>query len=276
MTDQYAVIGSPIGHSKSPPIHAEFARQTGQDLVYTALEAPRGGFSSVVDMFRANGGKGLNVTMPFKGDAFAYATEFTDRARITQSVNTLTFDGKRVAADTADGAGIVRDIQQNMGFAIRGRRVLLLGAGGAVRSVLLTILEQQPAEVVIANRTVEKALALQRQYAGHGFKVRAGGYPDVRGESFELVISGTSASLTNDLPPLPPEVFAPSSLAYDMVYGKGVTRFLAFARDHGAAQLADGLGMLVEVAAESFYVWRGVRPDTRAVLHTILFNTRSY
>jgi shikimate dehydrogenase len=269
MTDRYAVIGNPIGHSKSPPIHTEFARQTGQDLVYTALEAPRDGFNPVVDLFREQGGKGLNVTMPFKGAAFAYATELTERARITQSVNTLTFEGQRVSADTADGAGLVRDIQQNMGFAIGGRRVLLLGAGGAVRSVLLTILEQQPALVVIANRTGEKALAVRRQYAEHGFEVRAGGYADVRGEAFDLVISGTSASLMGELPPLPPDVFAPGSLAYDMVYGKGETRFLAYAREHGAARFADGLGMLVEVAAESFFLWRGVRPDTRPVMELL-------
>jgi shikimate dehydrogenase len=266
MTDHYAVIGNPIGHSKSPPIHTEFARQTGQDLVYTALEAPRDGFKLAVDVFRANGGRGLNVTMPFKGDAFAYATELTERARITQSVNTLSFDGDRISADTADGAGIARDIQQNMHFAIQGRRVLLLGAGGAVRSVLLNILEQQPALVVIANRTVEKALAVQRQYAAHGLKVRAGGYADVRGQAFDLVISGTSASMTGELPPLPPEVFAPGSLAYDMVYGKGETVFLRFAREHGAIKFADGLGMLIEVAAESFFIWRGVRPDTQPVL----------
>ncbi len=267
MTDRYAVIGNPIGHSKSPPIHTEFARQTGQDLVYTALEAPHDGFKLAVDTFRANGGRGLNVTMPFKGDAFAYATEFTERARLTQSVNTLSFDGDRILADTADGAGIVRDIQQNMHFAIQGRRVLLLGAGGAVRSVLLNILEQQPALVVIANRTVEKALAVQQQYAAHerchSLTVRAGGYGDIRGQAFDLVISGTSASMTGELPPLPPEVFAPGSLAYDMVYGKGETAFLRFAREHGAAQFADGLGMLIEVAAESFFIWRGVRPNTQ-------------
>ena len=270
MTDHYAVIGNPIGHSKSPPIHTEFARQTGQDIVYTALEAPRDGFVEVVDHFRQNGGKGLNVTMPFKGDAFAYATTFTERARITQSVNTLTFTGATISADTADGAGIVRDIQDNLGVPIRGKRVLLLGAGGAVRSVLLTILEQRPAFVAIANRTIEKALALKQQYANHGFRgVHAGGYADVQGQAFDIVISGTSASLNDELPPLPPDVFAPGSLAYDMVYGKGETRFLAYAKVNGATQFADGLGMLVEVAAESFFVWRGVRPNTQPVLELL-------
>jgi shikimate dehydrogenase len=268
MTDRYAVIGNPISHSKSPPIHTAFAAQTGQDMVYELLYAPREGFVEVVNQFREQGGKGLNVTMPFKGDAFAYATAYTERAQITHSVNTLSFASDSVAADTADGAGIVRDIQDNLGIPIHGKRVLLMGAGGAVRSVLLTILEQAPALVAIANRTVEKALALKEQYAAYG-EIRAGGYADVKGEAFDVVINGTSTSLTGELPDLPPEVFVPGALAYDMVYGKGETRFLAYAKQHGAERFADGLGMLVEVAAESFFVWRGVRPNTRPVLELL-------
>ena len=272
MIDRYAVIGNPIGHSKSPPIHTAFAQQTGQQLTYTAVEAHHDGFADVVAAFRASGGKGLNVTMPFKGAAFAYATHFTERARITQSVNTLTFDGADVAADTTDGAGLVRDIQVNVGIPIRGKSVLLLGAGGAVRSVVLTLLEQAPTQIVIVNRNGAKALALQHQFAAYGI-VRAGSYADIANEAFDLVINGTSASLSDELPPLAPTSFAPGSLAYDMVYGKGITRFMAYAQEHGAQQSVDGLGMLIEGAAEAFLRWRGVRPDTQPIF--AMFQTSS-
>lgn len=268
MTDRYAVVGNPIGHSKSPRIHAEFARQTGQDLSYEALLAPLDGFAAAVDAFRAEGGKGMNVTVPFKQEAWRYATALTERARLAEAVNTLRFDGTGVLGDNTDGAGLVRDVTINLNLAVRGRRVLLMGAGGAARGVLLPLLEQQPASFVIANRTADKAVRLAAQFAPYG-RLAGSGYEALAGQAFDLVINATSASLSDALPPLPPGVFAPGSLAYDMMYGKGLTPFLEFARAQGAALLADGLGMLVEQAAESFFLWRGVRPDTRPVIELL-------
>ncbi len=265
MTDRYAVVGNPIGHSKSPRIHAEFARQTGQDLGYEALLAPLDGFAAAVDAFRTEGGKGMNITVPFKQEAWRYATTLTERARLAEAVNTLKFDGNVVLGDNTDGAGLVRDITVNKNFAVYGKRVLLMGAGGAARGVLLPLLEQKPASLVIANRTAEKAAQLATHFAPYG-KLAGSGYAPLAGQAFDLVINATSASLSDALPPLPPGVFAPGSLAYDMMYGKGLTPFLEFAQAQGAALLADGLGMLVEQAAESFFLWRGVRPDTRPVI----------
>ena len=266
MTDRYAVVGNPIAHSKSPLIHAEFARQTGQDMEYAALLAPFDGFAGTVGKFQAEGGKGLNVTVPFKQEAWRLATRLTDRARLAEAANTLKFelDGT-ILADNTDGAGLVRDIRENLGVGIEGKRVLLLGAGGAARGVLLPLLMQQPGQIAIANRTPEKAIALERLFAAHG-PVEGGDYARLAGRRFDIVINATSSSLNNALPPLPPGVFAPGALAYDMMYGKGLTPFLRFARDNGAAHLADGLGMLVEQAAESFFLWRGVRPQTRPVM----------
>lgn len=265
MTDRYAVIGNPIGHSKSPRIHAEFARQTEQALVYEAILAPMDGFATAANAFRADGGRGLNVTVPFKQEAWKYASALTERARLAEAVNTLKFDGETVLGDNTDGAGLVRDITANLGFAVSGKRVLLMGAGGAARGVLLPLLEQKPGSLTIANRTAGKAVQLATHFAPYG-TVDGSGYEALSGQAFDLVINATSASLSDALPPLPPGVFAPGSLAYDMMYGKGLTPFLEFAQAQGAAQLADGLGMLVEQAAESFFLWRGVRPDTRPVI----------
>jgi len=261
MTDLYAVIGNPVAQTKSPRIHAEFARQLGQDLRYEAILAPRDGFAAAVAEFRVAGGRGLNVTAPFKLEAFALATERTDRAEQAGAVNTLKFDGASVLGDNTDGAGLVRDIQDRLGFPIRGRRVLIMGAGGASRGVALPLLHEQPASITIANRTVEKAWALERRFAPFG-PVDGGDYARLAGRQFDLVINATSASLAGELPPLPAGVFAPGSFACDMVYGNEPTCFLAYARDHGAAQVADGLGMLLAQAAESFLLWRGVLPDT--------------
>lgn len=265
MTDHYAVVGHPIAHSKSPRIHAEFARQTGQDLTYEALLAPLDGFTATVDAFRAAGGRGMNVTVPFKQEAWRYATALTERARRAEAVNTLKFDGDAVLGDNTDGAGLVRDITVNHALPLTGKRLLLLGAGGAARGVVLPLLDQNPASLVIANRTAEKAIELARQFADHG-PVKGGGYPELAGQTFDAVINATSASLSDALPPLPPGVFAADSLAYDMMYGKGLTPFLLFAREQGAAHLVDGLGMLVEQAAESFFLWRGLRPETGPVM----------
>lgn len=266
MTDRYAVFGNPISHSKSPLIHAEFARQTGQDIAYEALLAPTDGFAQAVDAFRAAGARGANVTVPFKLEAFRYATELTERARLAEAVNTFTFDGARALGDNTDGAGLVRDVTVNMGVALTGLRVLLMGAGGAARGVILPILRENPAMLFIANRTAAKAEQLAAQFAQYG-PVRGGGYDALRGQAFDVVVNATSSGLSDELPPLPEGVFAPGALAYDMMYGKE-TPFMAFARAQGA-RVADGLGMLVEQAAEAFYLWRGVRPETQPVIELL-------
>jgi shikimate dehydrogenase len=263
MPDLYAVIGNPVAHSKSPQIHAEFARQTGQYLTYERLLAPTHAFKETARAFHARGGCGLNVTLPFKGEAFRFATRLSQRARAAQAVNTLKFEGNAVFGDNTDGAGLVADLARNLGCALAGRRVLLLGAGGAARGVIKPLLEQQPARLVLANRSPGKAQVLAQSFGGG---LEAVAYAALAGRQFDLIVNATSASLTGELPPLPPGVFAPGALAYDMVYGSDETPFLAFARAEGAAALADGLGMLVEQAAESFFIWRGLRPDTAPVL----------
>jgi len=268
MTDRYAVIGNPIGHSKSPLIHGAFARQCGQDIEYVALEAPVGGFGPAVDRLRADGGRGLNITAPFKLDAFAYATSLQDRARLAGAVNAMKFEGDEVVADNFDGIGLVNDIERNLSAPIRGRRVLMLGAGGAARGALLPILDGNPSELCIVNRTLSKAEELQRIAAGRG-NVVACGYPDLSDRHaghFDIVINATSASLRGELPPVHTGVFGPDCLAYELVYGKGLTPFLRLAQGAGVQRLADGVGMLVEQAAEAFAWWRGVRPNTRPVI----------
>jgi shikimate dehydrogenase len=216
-----------------------------------------------VDAFRAAGARGANVTVPFKLEAFKYAGELTERARLAEAVNTLKFDGGKVLGDNTDGAGLVRDVTANMGVAMAGRRVLLMGAGGAARGVILPILGEKPALLFIANRTADKAVQLAEQFARYG-AVSGGGYDALAGRQFDVVINATSSGLSDELPPLPEAVFAPGALAYDMMYGRE-TPFMAFARARGA-RVADGLGMLVEQAAEAFYVWRGVRPETAPVI----------
>lgn len=265
MSDTYAVIGNPIGHTKSPLIHGMFAEATGQDMIYTAIEGRVGQFAEDAAAFRATGGRGMNVTAPFKLDAFAWATERSARASLAGAVNALKFEGERVLAENFDGVGLTRDVVGNLGFALRGRRVLILGAGGATRGALLPFLEQAPAELVIANRTVEKAQALAHELQAHG-ALRGCGYEDLQGERFDIVFNATSASLRGELPPVPATVFAPQGLAYELAYGKGLTPFLQLAQQAGVQRLADGVGMLVEQAAEAFDWWRGVRPDTADVI----------
>ena len=265
--DRYAVIGNPIGHSKSPRIHAAFAAQTGQQLRYDALLAPLDGFVATALDFRDGGGRGLNVTVPFKLEAFALADRRTPRAEAAGAVNTLAFGADGILGDNTDGAGILRDITVNLGCPIAGKPVLLLGAGGAARGTVLPLLDAAPAELVVANRTAAKAVDLAAAFATPGRLAPTGcGFAALAGRRFDVVINATSASLADAAPDLPPGLYAPGSLAYDMMYGKGDTPFLAAARAQGAARLADGLGMLVEQAAESFALWRGVRPDTAPVL----------
>jgi len=268
VTDRYALFGLPLGHSKSPLIHAEFARQTAQDLSYEAIEAPIGGFAAAVDRFRAEGGRGCNVTQPFKLDAFAYATESAKRAELAGAVNCMKFDGDRILAENFDGLALISDIERNLGYPIRGRRVLLLGAGGAARGAVLPFLEQEPEVLDIENRTVAKAKALGEQFATQG-NLGTGGYADFAGQQFDIVVNATSASLRGELPQMRPSAFAKGCLAYDMVYGKGLTPFLRLAQDSGAGRLADGIGMLIEQAAEAFAWWRGVRPSTAALIEKL-------
>ena len=275
MTDHYAVVGNPIAHSKSPLIHAEFARQTGQDMDYVALLAPVDGFAGVVAAFRSQGGRGMNVTVPFKEEAFRLASRLTERAERAGAVNTLKFEGAEMYGDNTDGVGLVRDVEANLRFLLNGRRLLLLGAGGASRGVILPLLQERPECLVIANRTSEKAVVLAHRFqdaaralsAAPHFRIEAGGFAELAGRRFDFVLNATSASLAGDLPPLPEDVFAADALAYDMMYGRD-TPFLAFARERGV-RTADGLGMLVEQAAEAFMVWRGVRPDTAPVIHML-------
>ncbi len=264
MTDRYAVFGNPIAHSKSPLIHAAFARQCGQDIVYEAILAPLDGFRATVEAFRAAGGKGANVTLPFKAEALQLADKRSERARLAGAANTLRFDADGVFADNTDGIGLVRDLAR-LDVVLRERRVLILGAGGAARGVILPLIEAGPALLAIANRTVAKAQALAAQFAPFG-QLSAGGFGDFADGAFDLVINATSASLSGEGLRLPQGLFAPGGLAYDMVYGQGETPFMREARQRGAARVADGLGMLVEQAAESFFLWRGVRPQTPPVL----------
>ena len=260
MTDRYAVFGHPIAHSRSPQIHAAFARQTGEDVAYEARLAPLDGFADSVAQFIAAGGRGANVTVPFKEEAFRLAKRLSPRAQRAGAVNTLAFDAAGIFGDNTDGAGLVADLARNLNRPLAGKRILLLGAGGAARGVIEPLLEQQPAALVIANRTVSRAQELAELF-GHG--VAACSF-DAADAPFDIVINATAASLAGELPPLSSRIFTADTLAYDMMYGRD-TPFLDFARTHGAAA-SDGLGMLVEQAAEAFFVWRGVRPDTAPVI----------
>jgi shikimate dehydrogenase len=260
MTDRYAVIGNPVAHSQSPWIHAEFARQTRQDIEYLRIEAPLTGFARAVDDFRAAGGRGANVTVPFKEQAFRYCENaLSERASAVGVVNTLVFDNGKARGDNTDGVGLLRDLTVNLARKIAGARVLLLGAGGAAQGVLAPLMGARPGRLVVANRTAAKARLLAQRHGAAG-----GSYEEFRGEQFDLLINATSAGLAGEAPPLAATAFAPGSLGYDMVYGRD-TPFLAMARAAGAAA-CDGSGMLVEQAAESFLLWRGQRPQTAPVL----------
>jgi shikimate dehydrogenase len=269
MPDRYVVIGNPIAHSKSPDIHAQFAEQTGQHLRYERLLVPIGGFADAVRELIGQGCRGANVTVPFKLDAHAAATTLTERAQAAGAVNTLKFDGGEIIGDNTDGIGLVTDIVRNAGVPMNNKRILLLGAGGAARGVILPILDQHPAQLVIANRTVSNAMDLARQFGEYSV-VDASSFESLQ-QPFDIIINATSASLSADLPPIPAVIFGAGALAYDMMYGKDSTVFMRFALQHGAI-VRDGLGMLVEQAAESFFVWRGVRPDTAPVFSMLRAN----
>jgi shikimate dehydrogenase len=286
MTDRYAVIGNPISPSKSPLIHTQFACQTGQDLSYEAILASLNGFRDTVLTLRDEGCRGVNVTVPFKFEAFQLATQLTVRAQAAQAVNTLKFDGTEIIGDNTDGAGLVADIERNLDFTLQGKRVLLMGAGGAAYGVALPLLNAG-AIITVANRTEDRAHKLAAVFTAHG-PIHGSSYIALAGSQFDCVINATSSSMADALPPLPrgrspsplstlnppfsigenvksEGIFAPNALAYDMMYGKE-TPFLLFAKEQGAARLADGLGMLVEQAAESFFLWRNIRPETAPVI----------
>ena len=265
--DQYMVIGNPIAHSKSPWIHTQFSAQTAQHMAYERLLAPIDGFAANVHSFIRTGGKGANVTVPFKLEAYAIATHLTARAKAAGAVNTLKFEGEQILGDNTDGVGLIADVVCNAGATFQNKRILLLGAGGAARGVLMPILLEQPSELIIANRTLDKAqqlLVLARSHGVDTVSVSVSDWVSLTGE-FDIIINATSASLSDEVPPISADLFTSSSLAYDMMYGATSTAFLRFAENAGA-QLRDGLGMLVEQAAEAFYLWRGVRPETTSVL----------
>ncbi|HEY9148303.1 MAG TPA: shikimate dehydrogenase [Gammaproteobacteria bacterium] len=267
--DQYAVMGNPIAHSKSPLIHSLFAKQTGQQLEYRAILVEIGQFNEAVQEFQQQGGKGLNVTVPFKRDAWRLVDERSPCAELAGAVNTIVLreDGT-LYGDNTDGVGMVRDIKENLGVTIEGKKVLLLGAGGAVRGVLGPLLQEHPSEVVIANRTAERAQELADAFEDYG-RIDGCGFDDLDGTRYDIVINGTSASLKGEVPPLPEGILTRDAFCYDMMYGGEPTAFMLWAEDEGCERVSDGLGMLVEQAAESFAIWRGQRPETAAVITAV-------
>jgi len=268
MTDKYAVFGNPIAHSKSPIIHAEFAKQTGQNLEYVAILADIGKFAEAVNEFAKQGGKGLNVTVPFKQDAWAFVTACNTNAEKAGAVNTIIInEGGEFIGDNTDGVGLVRDITKNLDFEIKDKKVLILGAGGAVRGVLGPLLKENPLSITIANRTVSKAVELAELFSDEG-NISATSFDEAGKQNYDLIINGTAASLNGDLPPIADSVYS-DACCYDMMYGKGDTVFMLQAKSCGAQQAWDGLGMLAEQAAESFFLWRGVRPNTGNVMQKL-------
>jgi shikimate dehydrogenase len=264
MTDKYAVIGNPISHSKSPLIHSMFAEQTAQDISYEAIEAPLDGFAATIERLRKEGYKGCNVTVPFKQKAFQLPhVQFPLHVAQAHAANTLEFKSDVINLENTDGTGLVRDIEQNLSVSLQGKRVLLMGAGGAASGVL-SPLRKAGAIITIANRTADKARALAISLTPRETKISGCGYDELIEKKFDLIINATSAGLSDSEVPLPKGIFAEGALAYDMMYGRE-TPFMKFARSEGA-QVADGLGMLIEQAAEAFYIWRGVLPETAPVI----------
>jgi shikimate dehydrogenase len=269
MADRYAVMGNPIAHSLSPQIHTQFAQQTGQDIAYEALLVAEDGFAQAVTDFKQAGGKGLNVTVPFKQEAWALADELSERAQRAGAVNTLSLDGEQIIGDNTDGVGLLRDLTVNHGVTLKDKKILILGAGGAVRGVLVPLLKEGPTEIRIANRTKSRALELADDFGDLGTVIGCG-FDELDGYEPEIVINGTAAGLKGEVPPVPEALFESEPVAYDMMYGKDTpTAFEAWAEACGASLSVDGLGMLVEQAAESFFIWRGVRPDTRPVIESM-------
>ena len=264
--DQYGVFGHPVGHSLSPFIHGVFARDTGQQMAYRAYDVAPEEFAERVQAFFTDGGRGLNITLPHKIVAVEVAQELTARAAHAAAVNTLALQGDNVLlGDNTDGGGLVRDLCDNLGLIITQRRVLILGAGGATRGVLAPLLGLEPAIVVIANRTPERAEALAAAFADLGV-TQGVGFEYVGETPFDLIINATSASLSGDIPPIPAEAIGPQTVCYDLAYGRSAMAFVRWAQQSGCVRAVQGLGMLVEQAAESFRLWRGIRPQTASVL----------
>jgi shikimate dehydrogenase len=268
MTDHYAVIGHPIKHSKSPQIHTAFAKQTGQDMDYVAREVPLEHLTASLDALAQSGFSGINITVPFKEQAWRLVTEKSEHAERAGAINTLVFrtDGARYG-DNTDGLGLCRDLVHNHGITLENKKILLLGAGGAARGVIEPLLRHQPETLFIANRTASKAIDLAHDYANLG-PLLGGGYSDIT-EQYDVVINATAASLQGEVPPLPDTLLNEGAACYDMMYGNTDTAFISWAKQHAAHQTIDGLGMLVEQAAEAFYLWRGVRPDTAPVIKAL-------
>ncbi|MGA9852970.1 MAG: shikimate dehydrogenase [Gammaproteobacteria bacterium] len=263
---RYAVIGHPVTHSRSPEIHAEFARLTGEPIHYARIDAPPGGFAMALREFLASGGKGANITLPFKEEAFALCHVHTPRAKKAHAVNTLFVHAdSTLLGDNTDGAGLVNDLKRNHQVVLNGARILLLGAGGAARGVLASLLAEKPLLVHVANRTPERAHKLAAHHTGSR-RVMSSGFENLRRQTFDLIINATAASLAGELPPLPNDCLNPGAVCYDLAYSERPTIFMHWAAQEGANLVLDGWGMLVEQAAESFYLWRGVRPPTATLL----------
>jgi len=264
---RYAVFGNPISHSKSPRVHGLFAEQFGISLEYSAVQVDTGGFDQAVSGFQAGGGLGLNVTVPFKSNAWKLADQLTERAQLAEAVNTLSLDGQ-IAGDNTDGIGLVRDIEQNIGRAISGAHVLLIGAGGAACGVVGPLLDCQPAKLTVVNRTVDRAVELEKRFQHLG-AICGGGLDLATGSQYDIVINSASTGLSGDLPAVSPTVFNDVRIAYDLMYSATSTGFQMWAGSNGAQTTSDGLGMLVEQAAESFFIWHGKRPETGIVIDII-------
>ncbi|MGZ8224128.1 MAG: shikimate dehydrogenase [Methylobacter sp.] len=269
LKDRYAVFGQPLAHSKSPGIHRIFAQQTGQSLEYTAQEVPAKSFSTTAETFFAQGGKGLNCTVPLKELAWAFADRKTDRAQLSKAANTLAVqaDGS-VLGDNTDGCGLVRDLLINHALTLTGARILILGAGGASRGIIVPLLEQSPRSIVIANRTVFKAINLACEFQDRG-SITGCGFNELQHSQFDLILNATSASLSGRLPPLEASFLAENGVCYDLAYGDAPTAFVRWGRENHAFKSLDGLGMLVEQAAEAFFIWRGIRPETQPVIELL-------
>ena len=267
----YAVFGNPISHSKSPLIHSLFAKQTGITLKYQAIKVPTGEFNEYITTFAQQNGKGLNVTVPFKGDAFSTCTTLTERAKLSASVNTIWFgEQNQIFGDTTDGKGLLNDLTVNQGLALKQKSILVLGAGGSVRAILEPLCEQKPSKIVIANRTVSKAEELVNIFS-HCADIQASSYDDLTdlNQSFDLIINGTSLSLTGQLPNIPPSAINHNTSCYDLMYSDKDTIFMTWAKEQGAINVMDGLGMLVEQAAEAFLIWHDVLPETKPIIEFI-------
>lgn len=261
-------MGNPVAHSKSPQIHTAFAEQTQQTIFYQAILVEEGKFKEAIKEFHGQGGKGLNITVPFKGDAWEVADHRTSKAERARAVNTISFDDGKIIGDNTDGVGLVRDLTSNHNVSINDKNILILGAGGAVRGILDPLFDGEPDKIVIANRTVSRAQELADTFSDRG-DVTACGFEELVGSTFDIIINGTSASLQGSVPQLPEGLLNANACCYDMMYSMSDTPFVSWAKAQGADKAFDGLGMLVEQAAESFFIWRGIRPETGSVIELV-------